>query len=254
MDENEKTEGIELKTIELIVTECDDPKPSSTSAPNLESKKGSWLDLSQNQSIVSLRSGFLVFLYRRCSQKGADWESVKYSPKARKKQSVTSTAKSVINKVQSIWDGRLFKFVDLPEWMKDNEYITGRLEIFGHFDFQKIFFRFLNFFFWIFFRIFATVLKICIGHRSKTWNRAWSLSSRFTRKLGTFGRIWLAHWFFLVLLFGTVFAIVMIFSSQLKRRPSLSSFTAALSYALGKLGLILTVWFPFAFGCNIVLL
>ena len=72
MDENEKTGDIELKTIELIVTECDDPKPSSISAPNLESKKGSWLDLSQNQSIVSLRSGFLVFLYRRCSQKGAD--------------------------------------------------------------------------------------------------------------------------------------------------------------------------------------
>jgi len=30
----------------------------------------------------------------------------------------TSTA------IQSIWDGRLFKFNDLPEWMKDNEYIT----------------------------------------------------------------------------------------------------------------------------------
>ena len=76
MDENEKTEDIELKNIELIVTECDDPKPSPNSAPNLESKKSSWLDLSlQNQSIVSLRSGFHfgITLFRFCSE---------YSPKA----------------------------------------------------------------------------------------------------------------------------------------------------------------------------
>ena len=32
--------------------------------------------------------------------------------------------KSVLSYCQSIWDGRLFKFNDLPEWMKDNEYIT----------------------------------------------------------------------------------------------------------------------------------
>ena len=32
--------------------------------------------------------------------------------------------RSVLSYCQSIWDGRLFKFNDLPEWMKDNEYIT----------------------------------------------------------------------------------------------------------------------------------
>lgn len=26
--------------------------------------------------------------------------------------------------IQSVWDGRVFKFSDLPDWMKDNEYIT----------------------------------------------------------------------------------------------------------------------------------
>ena len=75
--ENEKTEDIELKTIELIVTECDDQKPTSTSAPSIvgEPKRVSWLDLSlQNQSLVSLRSGFWSFLsyfYSEPSDKGA---------------------------------------------------------------------------------------------------------------------------------------------------------------------------------------
>ena len=32
--------------------------------------------------------------------------------------------RSILSYCQSIWDGRLFKFNDLPEWMKDNEYIT----------------------------------------------------------------------------------------------------------------------------------
>lgn len=35
-----------------------------------------------------------------------------------------SIKKSILSYCQSIWDGRLFKFNDLPEWMKDNEYIT----------------------------------------------------------------------------------------------------------------------------------
>ena len=40
-------------------------------------------------------------------------------------QSEKSTLKrSVLSYCQSIWDGGLFKFNDLPEWMKDNEYIT----------------------------------------------------------------------------------------------------------------------------------
>ena len=32
--------------------------------------------------------------------------------------------RSVLSYCQSIWDCRLFKFNNLPEWMKDNEYIT----------------------------------------------------------------------------------------------------------------------------------
>ena len=40
------------------------------------------------------------------------------------RRSETSLRKSILSYVQSIWDGRLFKFTDLPEWMRDNEYIT----------------------------------------------------------------------------------------------------------------------------------
>ena len=32
--------------------------------------------------------------------------------------------RSVLSYCQSIWDGRLFKFNDLPEWMQDNESVT----------------------------------------------------------------------------------------------------------------------------------
>lgn len=42
----------------------------------------------------------------------------------RSSASAGSLRKSILSYVQSIWDGRLFKFHDLPEWMRDNEYIT----------------------------------------------------------------------------------------------------------------------------------
>jgi len=40
------------------------------------------------------------------------------------KDDVKSRLEEKLAAIQSIWDGKLFKFVDLPEWMKDNEYIT----------------------------------------------------------------------------------------------------------------------------------
>jgi adiponectin receptor len=49
------------------------------------------------------------------------WSRLNHSGSGR---SETSLRKSILSYVQSIWDGRLFKFTDLPEWMRDNEYIT----------------------------------------------------------------------------------------------------------------------------------
>ena len=69
------------------------PSEDTASTPNLKERGGaSWLNVTQ--SVQSLRD------------------------------TVSSRTKSALNYVQSIWDGKLFKFVDLPEWMKDNEYIT----------------------------------------------------------------------------------------------------------------------------------
>lgn len=57
----------------------------------------------------------------------ASFWSISWSRLSRSGQSENesgSLRKSILSYVQSIWDGRLFKFTDLPEWMRDNEYIT----------------------------------------------------------------------------------------------------------------------------------
>ena len=85
-------EARDVAEIELQVSNVPSER-GTASTPNLSEKgAGSWLNVTQ--SVQSLR------------------------------ETVTSRTKSALSYVQSIWDGKLFKFVDLPEWMKDNEYIT----------------------------------------------------------------------------------------------------------------------------------
>jgi len=72
------------------------------------------------QSVEDPAKNAVKTLRKRCVSKSLELKD--------KAQDTARDVKTLLEErlatIQSIWDGKLFKFVDLPEWMKDNEYIT----------------------------------------------------------------------------------------------------------------------------------